>query len=164
MVPILTLVVLCVLMITPVFGNGGNPWSDLVAGQDEENPVGILTITFDDNMMIVTYDTTDTECLIIETHLWVGTDLEGVPRTKSGNPKIGQFPNSTYDEDGTDEVTYEIPVTPGETYFILAHAVVDCPCIGMETAWGEGPYATMFSQNQDVFGTRWGYYLEIDVP
>ncbi|MFX1263499.1 MAG: hypothetical protein ACFFAZ_15565 [Promethearchaeota archaeon] len=158
---ILTLVALSVLMITPVFANGVTYESDLIAGQDEENPVGLLTITFNDQhtMMYVTYTTT--ECLIIETHLWYGTDLEDVPRTGSGNPKIGKFPYATENPAGTNEVVYELPVTTGQNYYILAHAVVDCPCIGKETAWGEGPESTMFSENQVIFGSRWGYYLTV---
>jgi hypothetical protein len=158
---IVTLVALLALATTPVFANGVEYDSDLIAGQDEENPVGLLTITFDDQhtMMYVTYTTT--ECSIIETHLWVGTDLEDVPRTGSGNPKIGKFPYATEDAAGTNEVVYEIPVTSGQWYYILAHAVVDCPCIGEETAWGEGDFSIMFSENPDIFGARWGYYLTV---
>lgn len=158
--PILAVVLLSALMITPVFANGTEYYSHLIAGQDEDNPVGEVRITFNDGhtMMYVTYETTD--CSIVETHLWVGTDLENVPRTKKGNPKIGHFPEVPT-QVSTNEVVYEIPVTSGQYYYILAHAVVDCPCMGEETAWGEGPWATLFSDNQDIFGSRWGYYLTV---
>ena len=159
-IPILTLVVLFALVITPVFANGTFYYSDLIAGQDEENPVGELTIYFDalHTMMYVKYQTT--ECSIVETHLWVGTDLEDVPRTGSGNPKIGHFPEVPM-QVSTNEVIYEIPVTISQTYYVLAHAVVDCPCLGEETAWGEGFNATPFSEDQDIFGKRWGYYITV---
>jgi len=151
---------LLVLMVTPVFANGTTYFSDLVAGQDEDNPVGEITITFNNGhtMMYVTYQTY--ECDIIETHLWVGTDLEDVPRTGSGNPKIGHFPEVPTDI-ALDIVIYEIPISSGMTYYILAHAVVDCPCIGEETAWGEGPYADMFSERPDIFGSRWCYFITV---
>jgi len=152
---------LLVLMAAPVFGNGVEYYSDLVAGQDEDNPVGEISITFNmgHTMMYITYLTYD--CDILETHLWYGTDLEDVPRTGSGNPKIGQFPEipTVF---SSDEVIYELPISSGETYFVLAHAVVDCPCMGEETAWGEGPFSTMFSENQDIFGSRWGYYITVE--
>jgi hypothetical protein len=161
-IPVLAFIVLSVLMITPVFANGTFYYSDLIAGQDAENPVGELTIYFDDQhtKMYVKYVTT--ECSMIETHLWVGTALEDVPRGKTGNPKIGLFPCATYDEAGTKQVIFEIDVSSG-TYYVLAHAVVDCPCIGIETAWGEGFNAQLFSTRPDIFGARWGYFLEIEV-
>jgi hypothetical protein len=157
-----TFVVLSVLIIAPVFANGTFYYSDLIAGQDEENSVGEIEISFNEGHTKMYVKYTTTECSIIETHLWVGTDLADVPRTKTGNPKIGLFPYATYDEAGTKEVIYEIDVSSG-TYYVLAHAVVDCPCIGIETAWGEGYYAQMFSEASDIFGARWGYFLEIEV-
>ena len=158
----LALVALSVLTITPVFANGTFYYSDLIAGQDEENPVGEVMISFNEGHTKMYVKYTTTECLIIETHLWVGTGLEDVPRTLKGNPKIGHFPYATYDEAGTKEVIYEIDVSSG-TYYVLAHAVVDCPCIGIETAWGEGFNAKMFSEAPDIFGASWGYFLEIEV-
>ena len=151
-------------MITPVFANGTNYYSDLIAGQDEDNPVGEVYIYFDNDhtMMYVEYVTW--ECPIIETHLWAGTDLEDAPKTKSGNPKIGHFPEVPT-QVLANNVLYEIPVTIGQTIFILAHAVVDCPSIGEETAWGEGRWSTQFGRGTDdtFFGARWGYYLTVEV-
>jgi hypothetical protein len=69
------------------------------------------------------------------------------------------FPYATYDEAGTKEGIYEVPVPNGVTYHVLAHAIVYSSCIGIETAWGERPAATMFSEAPDIFGARWGYYL-----
>ena len=73
------------------------------------------------------------ECSIVITHLWEGTDLKDIPRTGSGNTKIGHFPEIPT-EVLTSEVTYSYPITAGETYFVLAHAIVDCLYIGRETA------------------------------
>ena len=149
------------LMIAPVFANGTVYDSDLIAGRHHN--VGEVTIYFNDAHTIMYVKLETLECSIIETHLWAGTNLEEVPRTKSGNPKIGHFPYAADHEDGTKEVIYEIPITQGQTYYVLVHAVVDCPSLGEETAWGQGRYATPFSERSDIFGRRWGYFITIDV-
>ena len=155
----LTLVALFGLMITPVFANGTVYESTLIAGQHHN--VGEVTIYFNDAHTLMYVKLETQECSIIETHLWVGTDLEGVPRTRSGNPKIGHFPYAGDHEDGTKEVIYEIPVKSGQTYHVLVHSVVDCPGLGEETAWGQGDYAIKFSERSDIFGRRWGYFIGI---
>ena len=172
----LSMLTIVALMITPTFANGVEYFSDLVAGQDEANPVGAVTIYFNNahTEMYIKLDTsvlpygyppytTQGDCELVETHIWVGDDLDEVPRTKKGNPKIGHFDYAETLPDGTQTFTQTVDVSGlDDEIFILIHAVVDCPCKGQETAWGEGPESTMFSENQDIFGNRWGYYISID--
>jgi hypothetical protein len=148
------------MLITPVFANGDIYYSDLIAGQ--HYVVGDVTITFNDphTMLIITIETTD--CDIVETHVWVGDDLGDVPRTKKGNPKIGQFPEVPITV-SDKMVVYEVDISSlGSTLYLIVHAVVDCPCLGEETAFGEGiPQAALFETRPDIFGSRWGYFIEI---
>lgn len=158
----LTTLALIVLMTTPVFANGVRYDSDLIAGQ--YTIVGEVRLYFNNDHTMLYIDLETAECSIIETHIWVGDDLEDVPRTGSGNPKIGQFPFAVDHEPSTTEFTQEIDVSLlSGTVYVLIHAVVDCPCIGKETAWGEGDFATPFADRQDIFGSRWGYFITITV-
>jgi hypothetical protein len=144
------------LTITPVFANGdcnGKEYdSDLIAGRYMD--VGDVVVKVDDYEILTIEITLKSGCELIESHVWVGDDLADVPRTKSGNPKIGQFPYTVDDE--IDLTDLNDPI------YVLIHTVVDCPCEGEETAWGEGQYSTMFSERSDIFGNRWGYFLTLD--
>ena len=128
---------------------GGRPYiTDLLAGQDID--VGNVSVWNDGDNLYITYEITDPDWRITETHLYVGkTD----PNTLTTAP--GQFP---YDDDDADSVTdtmvsYIIPLdeiddyamqvtkkakrtgvmvaegTPGvepcNNVYIAAHAVVD---------------------------------------
>jgi hypothetical protein len=155
---ILMAVALSVLMITPVFangnGNGNHEYeSKLVVGRKEVQ-VGIVTIEVDGADLIINYIT---DCDLVETHIWVGDDLADMPKTNSGNPKIGHFP---YSADSTGEAIIDISGLSGNYIYLAIHAVVDCPCKGEETAWGQGCYATRFADD-DMFGNRWGFYITI---
>lgn len=144
------------LTVTPVFANGicnGKDYeSDLIAGRHMN--VGNVVISVDyDEILTIEIDLKP-GCEIVESHVWVGDDLDAVPKTKKGNPKIGHFPYTIDDE--IDLTNMQDPI------YVLIHAVVDCPCKGEETAWAEGPHSTMFSED-DNFGNRWGYYITIGV-
>lgn len=144
------------LTITPVFANGtcnGKEYeSDLIAGRHMD--VGDVVVAVDDYEILTIDITLKSGCEIIESHVWVGDDLEDIPRTKSGNPKIGQFPYTVDDEIDLSDF--------GDPIFVLIHTVVDCPCKGEETAWAEGQYATKFSDEPcNIFGNRWGYFLTL---
>jgi hypothetical protein len=148
------------LAVTPVFANGDEYESELIAGQDDG--VGMVRLYFDpsDFNHDLLYIEIDADCDILETHVWVGDDLEDVPRTKKGNPKIGHFPYAMDLAAGTQNVVMEVDTSmyAGKIY-ILVHAVVDCPC-GEETAWAD-TFGTPFSDRPDIFGRRWGYFLTI---
>lgn len=95
----------------------------LYAGQDID--VGTVKVWNDDNNLYVKYETTG-GWVMTETHLAVETSLEGIPQTKTGNPKVGHF---EYSEPHDPPVTsYSYPPIDvsglGDTLYIAAHAVV----------------------------------------
>jgi len=105
--------------------------------------VGEVEVTNDGNNLNVTYRITESGWLLNETHLHIANESEeGIPQTKKGNPKVGQFDYSEEHEPCVDEYTYEIPLNglSGEVY-IAAHAAVQLESDGTityESAWGEG--------------------------
>lgn len=154
---VLMVSVFMVLSVSPVFANGGgcNPkyFSKLVVGR-KEIKVGMVMIEVDGTDLIINYLT---YCDLVETHIWVGDDLSDMPKTNSGNPKIGLFP---YSADSSGEAVIDISALSGDWIYLAIHAVVDCPCKGEETAWGQGYYATRFADDPN-FGNRWGFYITI---
>ena len=98
---------------------------------------GDVRVWNDATTLFVQFTTWD--WLLVETHVAVGwydgTDWVGIPMTKKGNPKVGNFPYSQ-PHDPVVRVTYEIPLSwaPGTELRIAAHAVVRGSC-GDETAW-----------------------------
>lgn len=107
---------------------------DLIAGQHTD--VGSVIVTNDGNYLYVEFIAED-PWVITETHVSVSDSLDGIPQTKKGNPKIGNF---GYNVDSF----IDISMWPaGTTLYIAAHAVVqmigenNVP-IQEETAWGEG--------------------------
>lgn len=86
---------------------------------------------------------------LVETHFFVGASLSDMPSTRSGNPKIGNFPYKSGDITGETTYSFIIPFStlnfscPGpEDYFVAAHASVRLPQGGSsyqtETGWGDG--------------------------
>jgi len=125
---------------------------ELIAGQHYN--AGIVSIRVETGFLIVTYETQG-DWEIDETHLYVG-ELEGIPMTNSGNPKVGRFPYQGDHPDGTTNVEYRIRLnTIPVCVAIAAHAslTIDVPGepFQQETAWGEG---TSFP------GRNWGMYFE----
>ncbi|WP_455376959.1 hypothetical protein [Petrachloros mirabilis] len=121
----------------------------LYAGQTTN--VGTVCVDNDLSNLTVTY-TTANGWTLEETHLFVGMSSADVPKTQTGNPKIGLFP---YGADslaaGTTTSTITIPLgdfgaggTPcvSKTLTVAAHAVVvkvnSDGSIRRETAWGNG--------------------------
>ena len=140
----------------------------LYAGQTID--IGTISAEVSGDSLIVTY-TTEGNWYLEETHLWLGDDLDDMPQTKKGNPKIGQFP---YKEDfvsadgNVQSSSFSIPLVdtaiafscPGDdaSYFIAAHAAVyriddDGDIVQTETAWGDG--------DRFVEKGMWGTYFEI---
>lgn len=126
--PILALVLavgLALPMATPAAAHTeANPRViTLYAGQDIE--VGTVKVWNDGTTLYVKYETTG-GWVMTETHLAVAEDLEDIPQTKTGNPKVGHF---EYSEPHDPPVTsYSYPPIDvsglGDALNIAAHAVV----------------------------------------
>lgn len=103
----------------------------------------------------VTYEITDYNWEITETHLFAGTYPP--PMNKPGAPQIGQFPFSIENlAPGTHQVTYTISENDlSLTDFTLAaHCIVHNVSTGKnETAWGHG---------ESMFDKGWGMYVRVN--
>jgi len=149
----------------------------LWAGQNIE--VGYLTVSIVGDDLLVTYNTTDTDWELIETHLYVGKtnpeDLTSAP---------GQFPYSMSHDPAVNTYTYTIPrseidsyslkggkkwvadedlgIEPGDQIYIAAQAEVinpeeinpDTELPIEETAWAEGDPIRP--------GKNWAMYFEFE--
>lgn len=130
----------------------------LFAGQTTD--AGDVTVAVTGADLTVTFATTGGWTLD-EAHLWVGTSLVSLPKTKAGNPVPGRFPY-TATSIGDTSVSFTIPLaslgfacpTADTTYLLAAHASVTRPSADgseqQETAWSEG---TRF-----VSRGNWGTY------
>ena len=117
----------------------------LFAGQTID--AGTVTIANDENYLYVTFSTSN-GWLLSETHLHVADSLAGIPQTKKGNPKVGNFAyQSTHDPEVT-EYTWviakaDLSLDGNNSLVIAAHAVVvkydeAGNQIANETGWGDG--------------------------
>lgn len=130
----------------------------LYAGQSTD--VGDISVVVKDGAVVVTY-TTEGTWTIDQAHLWVGSSLVTLPKTKSGNPVPGQFPYSATPGD-PQKISFTIPLTTlgfgcpasDQLFFLAAHAAVSRTgadgTVQRETAWSEG---TRF-----VSKGNWGTY------
>ena len=158
------LVLLSALMIAIIgtFGTVSAEVCNLIAdGGDVETafPVGVVEVTNDDEYLYVTYTITESGWLLNETHLHIANESEeGIPQTKKGNPKVGQFDYSEEHEPCV-EYTYVIPLDGlSEEVYIAAHAAVDETVDGTttyESAWGEG---------DNFEGKNWAMYFTYTIP
>jgi len=128
---------------------------DLTAGKT--NVVGTLTVTNDPSNVYVTYELTDPTAKFGTLHLWVGTDLSGLPTNKKGILVPGQFPN-TADVTGSTVHTFTIPWTAfngvcGTELFVVAHAEVNY-FDGEVSTGGD----TAFGGDTAGSGPRWWFY------
>lgn len=88
---------------------------------------------------------TESDWKLGDMHLFIGSSLEAMPHTKTGNPQIGQFPLAANGDGGNDYV-FQLPLGDygvlNDTLVIAAHAVVSKMNLDgsmrSETAWGEG--------------------------
>ena len=115
-----------IIMVALVCANnvGGRPprdcqRSDLYAGKHIR--MGVVHVWNIDSHLYVDYYSHGLY-EITETHLAIGDELEDIPQTKKGNPKIGHFPYK-------GKLFFKIPLSEidaGEdnTVYIAAHAVV----------------------------------------
>jgi hypothetical protein len=105
-----------------------------MAGQHTE--MGEVIVTNDDKYLYVEFVAYE-PWVIVETHVAVSDSLDGIPQTKKGNPKIGNFEYSI-------DSFIDLGDWPcGTDLYIAAHAVVQMldengNVIDEQTAWGEG--------------------------
>ena len=118
----------------------------LIAGQNIV--IGEVLVTNDAQFLYVEYVTWP-PWVLVETHVAVADSLEGIPQTKSGNPKVGQF---AYNIDSWIDRS----LWPnGMLLYVAAHAKVwklgeKGEVIQEETAWGKG---------QPFPGNNWAMYF-----
>jgi hypothetical protein len=111
--PILAVVLAVALVVPMSFASAHTPWepyvTDLLAGQTED--VGDVKVWNDADNLYITYEITDLDWIITETHLYVG-------KNAAPTPAPGQFPYD--DEDATSisdtVVTYTIPLDDIDSY------------------------------------------------
>jgi len=137
--------------------------TELYAGRNQED-AGDVTVWRSGAVLYVEFST-DSGWTMSETHLAVATSFEGIPQTKKGNPKIGNFPYQTDHPEGTETHTYILNLNDyypdggwhGKTLFFAAHAVVFHPDWGEETAWAD-------TWGQSFPGSSIALYFTITFP
>jgi hypothetical protein len=117
----------------------------------------------------VKYVINDTAWYLTEVHLAVNTSLDGIPKTKNGNPIPGLFPYSVtelwiqeyeFTINLTDVFGLICPASNQTTIYIAAHAYVtkideNGFTVQTETAWGQG---TRFTNKGN-----WGMYFTYNI-
>ncbi|MCE5174362.1 MAG: hypothetical protein ABFC90_03890 [Bacteroidales bacterium] len=107
---------------------GGISYKALYPGQKDR--IGYIAITNNENFLYVKYHIDSANWVISETHLYVGS-RPGAPVTKSGNPKVGNFPYSAVHNPTVRTYEYAIPLdslgslgVPYSRIIVASHAVV----------------------------------------
>lgn len=119
--------------------------ANLLAGQFTN--MGSVVVNNDTENLYVTYTATG-NWYFNQLHLYVG-NMAGVPRTATGNPIPGQFPNTITFTGNVQSHTFIIPLSSLENCFVVAaHAAVrlvdaNGNTIATETAWGAGTRFTV---------------------
>ncbi|MHC4990631.1 MAG: hypothetical protein ACYTGC_06585 [Planctomycetota bacterium] len=136
----------------------------LFAGQTID--AGTVCVEIVGSDLVVTYATTG-GWELVETHLWVGTDIGDMPQTRKGNPRIGHFPYGFDDLAGATSSAMAIPLEelgfqcPAEnaTIFVAAHAALRLSDGGggfqTETGWADG--------DRFVEQGSWGTFFSTEV-
>jgi len=124
--------------------------TDLMAGQS--TLVGSVNATVVGDYLQITYSTAG-GWELMETHLWVGTQWSQMPQTRTGNPRIGNFPYGSGILSGATTYTVSVDLTTFGlsstmtqcqplTLFVAAHSAVrkdaGSGTYQSETAWGKG--------------------------
>lgn len=134
-ISLLTLALIVTLMASTASASNG--FGYLYAGQD--TIVGTVTVSNDGTNLKVTFRTYS-GWLMTEANLHVATDLEDIPKTKKGSPKIGKFDyKHEHGSADADQYTYIVALPAGSPLYIAAHAVVQTGSgddLIEETAWG----------------------------
>lgn len=131
-------------------GNNNAYCTELMAGQSTD--AGSVCATVDGDYLKVTY-TTEGGWQLTESHLWVGTQWSQMPQTRTGNPKIGNFPYNSGPLNGATTYTVSVDLRnfglnssmttcQALNLFVAAHAALRKPngdgTYQTETGWGDG--------------------------
>lgn len=128
----------------------------LIAGKNID--AGILTITRDERNIYVEY-AANSNYLIGETHLWIGTSVSDVPQNKQGIVVPGKFSWSRTYSPAVSSAIVTVPITWADSteLFVFAHASL----IGA-TASVAGE--TAFAGTNVYDSKRWTYYAKYALP
>jgi hypothetical protein len=125
--------------------------TNLLAGQTLK--IGEVSVLLDGDEILIRYLSTDPEWMILSTSLSVESNLEDIPLTNTGNPKIGLFEFSGSYNPAISDTTYKIPVAGRSSVVIAAYAEV-ITGDNEEGAWAEG---TQFP------GSSWASYFSYQI-
>lgn len=118
---------------------------NLIAGQNYN--IGTALITLVEGTLCVEITTVD-NWVMTETHVAIGPDLDSIPQTGSGNPKVGHFLFNTDHDPPITTFTYccdplDFIWEAGEVYIAIHASVMlldeSGDVVQEETAWAEGP-------------------------
>ncbi len=142
---------------------------DLIAdgGDGVGTDLGDVTITYDGANITVAISV-DSPWVALDNHVAVGTidsegNISGIPMNKSGNPKVGNFPNKAGD-------VIPAPAIPeGGSLIVAVHVEIQDPNVEVvpddpetpedeteyleETAWGAG---------EPFPGSNWAMYIVLE--
>jgi hypothetical protein len=130
--------------------SSNTPCVSLIAGQSID--AGSICFEQMNDQLKVTFTVTG-DWMLDEAQLWIGTDQNGYPKAKNGNPIPGQFPFPSGSIDAQSYIFY-IPFsylgyTGGAAcYYVMAHASISRPLgtdpqtYQQETGWGQGDRVT----------------------
>ncbi len=123
--------VMMILFAFPVIASAGTPDSiPLIAGQNTQ--IGNVSITNDGDLVSVTYNITESDWFLTETHTYIGT-------TAPAKNAPGKFP---YSSTGLHDSNYtETATITGSSFYIAAHAVV--------------------TNENDIVGCKWPTWSEV---
>jgi len=138
----------------------------MLAGQHIEAGQVCVEVDAAGENLLVTYEMAG-GWQLLEAHLWAGLDLVSMPQSKTGNPKIGNFPYNSGDIAGTDSHTFTVPLTAfgsvepcDVTGLLAAHAAVRKAnadgTYQTETGWLEGTQIAAkgsWAMNSSIFFT-----------
>lgn len=141
------------LIICPEDGSSESQSVALFAGQNYY--AGTVTVWTESGSVCVAY-ATEGPWLLRETHLAIADSLDGIPQTRSGNPRPGQFQWSATHNPPVQQFTYCVnaPYAVGEPLYVAAHAVV-----GQSGAGGGGATQTGWAGDLDFPGNNWATYF-----
>lgn len=136
--------------------------SSVLKASNSSHNAGSVDYKIEGGNLIVTYNAA-TGVSIHETHLWVGTNLSGMPSAGRGQPVNGRFPYGDKFSPATDVAEYVIPLSSISGYssdselFIVAHAVV------------QGSSSAEFSSKETAYAgdnkgnsPRWWWYIAFE--
>lgn len=128
----------------------------LTAGQTID--AGSLTISRDADYLYFKY-ATNTSYQIGETHLWVGSDIAGLPTNRQGIVVPGQFPYAASYSPAVSTATARVPLSwnDGASVYVFAHASL----VGTDSSI---PSETAFAGSSVYESNRWTFFAIYEIP